>query len=167
MNNTTSTNTIDLVCFIIPNCPHAMGEIDSDLGFLRAGRIERCNYLGIPIRNIDDELLIEVWIAGLDKNVSEEGNDNLSAHGFGEYYAEKLGITSRHEDGRKRTAPSYIPYEVLKDVKEGDVKTFTAPNGCNVRMHFEQLPYRYRRFGTFETVLADVVAVWKKYQQTA
>ena len=160
MNNT----TINLSCFIIPNCPQELGEIKR-CPHLRASRITKCNYLGIPISDADDELMIEVWIGGLEPEAGKEDNDNLSAHGFGKYYASKLGITAEFEDGRPRTAPSYIPYNVIKNVKEDDVLTFTAANGCKVNLHFEQLKHRYRSHGRFEDVLAAVYAKWQYYYQ--
>ena len=132
-------NTVNLNCFIVPNDGMRFNLF---LDCLRKSMKKDLNNIGIVPEDTDD--MIQVWI-------SAENEDNCSDHGFPDDILKTLGLED--ESRFDRRCPKFLPYSILKDVKEGDVKQFVAPNGAMINIKFEQLPYRYRRFGTFEETL--------------
>ena len=105
-------------------------------------QVKRLNRnLGIPVHEDDD--LFQVWIHGC-------GRDNLTDHGIPKDVRKILGIEG--DEMWNICAPDLVPFSAFENVKEGDTVTFTAPSGAKVHVKCEQLPYRYRNFGKFETV---------------
>lgn len=117
----------------------------------------------------DKDKLIQLWFHsdyedGENKDERRLGSDNLSCHGF-------------RIDGRHYYFDyDYLPYKILKDVKEGDILTIEfdcerdseederiavnnevekVPLVMDVK--FEQLPYRYRNKGRFEEAVRYVL----------
>lgn len=114
----------------------------------------------------DKDKLIQLWFHSDyedSKNKDERrlGSDNLSCHGFkidGRYYYFDY---------------NYLPYKILKDIKEGDVLTIEFDCERDVEddieygsvekvplvmdVKFEQLPYRYRNKGRFEEAVKYVL----------
>ena len=133
---------LNFKCFIVPNQGIRFNLIPFD--FLKDEAKTRCKQIGIDIPETDN--MIPVWI-------HSEFEDNCTDHGYSDEEIIGLGLEDPKHD---ICAPNYLPYSVLKDVKEGDVKTFKAPNGTLVHIKFEQLPYRYGRFGTFENILEKI-----------
>lgn len=149
---------LELTAFIVPNsvCNFA-GYNGHPWGrYIK----EYLGHIGISVEANDP--LLEIW-------VTSEGHDNNTDHGYGDEQLEALGLPldadgtgMAHDAVGIIHAPDHIPYRVVKDVKEGDVKTFTAPNGCEVRITFAQLPYRYRSFGRFEEVVEALMAAYMR-----
>ena len=73
--------------------------------------------------------------------------DNVTDHGYTNEMCDVLRITNYYD----QFAPSALPYDIIKNVKEGDILTFKK-NDVTINIKFEQLPYRYGRFGKFEDV---------------
>ena len=134
MNN----NTINLSVFIVPN---SGTRHDLCLAHIKRSTKERLEWLGIECK--DNEVLYQTWV-----HCPEEKEDNCTDHGYNDRQKHVLGLI----DENYAFAPHYMPADLFLNVKEGETKTFTAPNGAIVNVKFEQLPYRYRRFGRIEDV---------------
>ena len=136
-------NVINLSLFIVPNSGTRQ---DVCLDFIKKSNKERLGWLGIKIA--DDEILYQVWV-----HCPEEGLDNCTDHGYSVRQIKLLGL----KEEEFAYAPHYFPANILLNVKEGEVRSYTAPNGCTINIRFEQLPYRYRRFGTIDEVAKRLV----------
>ena len=153
-----TTNTIELNAFVVPNSARKFEDFSCCVN-------QQKSYLaniGMFAKD-DKEPLIEVWMHG-------GGEDNCTDHGYTKSQLEALGLPEDaegtglgHDAFGRIHAPSYLPYHIVKDVKEGDTREFTAPNGCIVKIKFEQLPYRYRNHGRFEEVVEERIASFHEY----
>lgn len=144
MNNTTiNHNDINLSLFIVPNSGTRQ---DVCLNHIKRSNKQRLGWLGIPIK--DDEVLYQVWM-----HSPEESIDNCTDHGYSDRQIKILGL----ENEEYAFAPHYFPANILLNVKEGEVRSYTAPNGAKINIKFEQLPYRYRRFGAIDEVAKRLV----------
>lgn len=133
---------LNFSCFIVPNQGIRFDLISLD--FIKDELKTRCKQIGIDIPETDN--MIPVWI-------HSEFENNCTDHGYSDEEINGLGLENQKHC---LYAPDHLPYSVLEDVQEGDVKTFKAPNGTLVHIKFEQLPYRYGRFGTFENILEKI-----------
>ena len=141
MNN----NTINLSLFIIPNSGVALKYCighEQDLQLLKQ--------IGINASAETD--CLQVWI-----HCPEDGLDNCTDHGFNARIIDLLGLGN--EEYYNQRAPGLFPMDILTGVQEGEVREYTAPSGAKVRIKFEQLPYRYGRFGEIQDVAKALV--WK------
>ena len=86
-----------------------------------------------------EQPMIQVW-------AFNKACDNFSCHHG--TFAEMLG--SEEDEYR---FPTYLPFSVLKDLKEGETITLKMKNGVEFRLVASQTTTRYRDFGTFEEVL--------------
>ena len=59
--------------------------------------------------------------------------------------------------------PHYLPYENLKDLKEGETLRLESDN-FSLRLTAVQLGTRYRSFGRFEDVLKERKEVWDAWE---
>lgn len=135
----TSINAVAASMFIIPN--HC-GKIDTSLSYIESAvkshnkKVDRLGlHKSFKLRNGD--IPIQIWVCN---NESE----NWSCHGLPEYLAESENFLD------------YIPFRLLKGLKEGDVLTFDML-GKHIAIQANQLKFRYKRFGTFEKVLFSVL----------
>lgn len=141
-NNAAEESVVELSCFCIPNYATYFGDFVSCQQDWQKRRLQ---LLGIPAPAGDDDLMIQVWL-------HDKEHDNLTDHGIPDAMCKKLGAQHKELDGElyyQEYAPSVIPLSVLKDVKEGDTLTFTAPSGAKVRITFSQEGRRYSEFGDF------------------
>lgn len=140
--------------FIIPNGPITMEKLN--FGKKRIERIIELNQLTLN----EDSFLIQVW--------SFDPNDDDS--NFQDHYIKGLPQYKIMRSSCK--AVPRLPYELLKELKEGEVLRFkeevlmenwerdgkmAIPIIINWELTASQLTTRYRRFGKFEEVLADVI----------
>ncbi len=150
------TNTINLKCFVVPNPISFMSDYKEGANWAEYIRDYNRN-IGIEIDD-DYDALVEVWVHSV-------GNDSNTDHGWDETQLEALGLpvdaegtAYKHDAYGRIHAPSHLPYKAVAGVIEGETRTFVSPNGCNVNITFEQLPYRYGRFGKFEDVVTELMA---------
>jgi hypothetical protein len=147
--------------FVIPN---KAGHINNF--FLKSCELyhrEFCRMNDIKIA--DTDYLIEVWMSGLKlpNGKREYMSDNFSAHG--------LAIT--HENGLKsgwNLLLNYIPYEHLKDKKEGDIVSFEA----SMRLRYVELPelpelprLYFKRLDVQQTFSFELIANQSKYRYSS
>lgn len=148
----TNTKAVELNCFIIPN--RATKFKDIVLGSEKIRLLTTCTVIGVPCSNDPDEIWVQVWISGNNKE-----NDNYTDHTYPEEEREALQIPKwAKKPDDVVFAPHHLPLSVLKHVKEGTTLEFTGWYGTKVRMTFKQKGYRYERFGNFEDVLQHVVS---------
>ena len=145
---------VRLSVFVVPNgictlgwcgVSHCFGSHIWDKDHSTLSKLE---HFGItPVRGAK---YVQVWI--LDR---DGGNDsNWGDHGVPKEYHKLFNFTEVDEDGYLRAyAPKYLPYEFLKDRKEGEEIVLTENDEYIIKLKFEQLPYRYRSFGAFEDVI--------------
>lgn len=131
----------ELTCFIVPNTPYLLK--DNEL-FVEEN-IQRNRAFGIETKPGDE--VFQVWIAPRNE-VFREQDDNWSDHGIPDQWFELFD--------KENYAPCLLPYSFLKDRKEGESVQLTSSAGFKYRMVFEQLPWRYRRFGRFEEVVGHL-----------
>lgn len=156
-------------CFVIPNSAGYCREFLSDkLRQRYTGELTKYCELNNIEFNPEEDQLIQVWWH------SDEyfDTDNMYRHGCS--VADSDGNIYRfHID-----TPEYMPYPLIKDVTEGSRKiiyvpctifskeetgTWESDEGkkhevvLEVDMEFDQLHYRYSRFGNFEDVVKQVL----------
>ena len=103
-----------------------------------------------------DDHIIETWMVGQSEGIAENMADHMSH------------ITICSEIYHFSLKSRYLPKAVI-DGKEGDIKTIIIPgitatnnneDTVTLNLHINcklcQVPYRYGRFGKFETVLDKV-----------
>lgn len=152
-------NKVSVDAFIIPNSAGYVHKflLESYQKRYKAYMTDICKQCGKEFDPKTDKI-VQIWFTS-----KELKSDNLEAHGFeykGEYFTFRYG---------------YLPYPVLKDLKEGDSidlnleatedtwrrddDDICVKRIIVVPMHitFKQLEYRYRNFGTFEECLERVV----------
>ena len=142
MNN---NNTINLSLFIIPNSGVSLKYVighEQDIQLLKQ----------IGIEASAETNCLQVWV-----HCPEDGLDNCTDHGYSPRIIDLLGINN--EQYYNQRAPSLFPLDILTGVKEGETREYMAPSGAKVRIKFEQLPYRYGRFGEINDVAKALV--WK------
>ena len=154
---------VNVDAFIIPNSAGYVNDFLLDSYKERYNRYmtDICQQCGVDFDTENDKI-VQIWFTS-----EELKSDNLEAHGF-EYESDGLvqDFTFRY---------GYLPYPVLKDLKEGDSidldleatedtwlkddSDICVKRVIIVPMHitFRQLEYRYRNFGTFEECLRRVV----------
>ena len=156
--NTSASTTLNVACFIIPNGLSTFGGMYFGDSFK-----DQCRKMGISEEYLsDDNLTFECWFTG-------EGEDNLSAHGWGERICGLLGLPydPKHPTYDSLSAPARFPVALVKDLKEGDMLTFTAPTGVKINVTFEQMGHRYQRHGRFEALLADLIDDYNAWHKRA
>lgn len=141
---------IKLSCFIVPNSIKKLGYVTIsnvngthiwDKDIYELNRISR---FGIePVRGAR---YIQVWI-----RCPEEGvESNWTDHGIPEQYKTVFGY---YKESKFAFAPSVLPVNYLMQFREGMIATLFERDNHIVTLKFEQLPYRYGRFGRFEDVV--------------
>jgi hypothetical protein len=89
--------------------------------------------------------LVQIWATDPKSRKDEkEYSDNWNCHGIDFPKKFLMGWF-----------PSYVPYTLLKDKKEGDTVKFTY-DGVDIELTCCQTQYRYARFGKFEDALKCV-----------
>ena len=167
IHNTTEINMkqeIQLSCFVVPNPIQKLGYVtisnvngthiwDKDVD-----ELERMSKFGVwPVRGAR---YIQVWI-----HCPAEGeNSNWTDHGIPEQYKNMFGY---HNADRFAYAPSVLPMKYLMKFKEGETTTLFENDNCIVTLKFEQLPYRYGRFGRFEEVVEKLVQAFSDEEEDA
>ncbi len=146
-----------LSCFIVPNSIRKIGYCTiSDVGGthiwdMNLSEMERLSHFRFtPIRGAR---YIEVWI----HNPAEGSNSNWTDHGIPQEY---LHLFDYDQNERYAHAPNLLPMKFLLNKKEGDEVTLRDDHRALITLKFEQLPYRYSRFGKFEEVVDKLL---KKY----
>ena len=161
------TNTIENGCvngnlkaFVIPN---SLSTIEENMIF--ADRMHQYINEIANISNLEEaatnDKLVQVWMYGMD-------SDNFIRHGF--RVTDEKGKIHR---ATVRHFAEYLPAKWFNGMKEGDSIEISLPatieeynkNGeCSTRkikvhatLTLSQLDSRYRRFGTFENALADLL----------
>ena len=124
-----------------------------------------CSQKGIEFDPENDKV-VQVWF--VSKYNEDLGNDYLKEDnlGSGDMSSHGFRMDGKHYDFRY----SYLPYPLIKDVKEGDTMDLEFEvetrdiddNICTsdtIKLHitFYQHFYRYRSFGNFEDVVRKVV----------
>ena len=134
---------VNLSLFIVPNSGCSLKYVigyQQDLKLLHQ----------IGINASPETTCLQVWI-----HCPEHNLDNCTDHGYDKEIINALGIEA--EECYNQRAPGFFPMDILTGVREGEVREYMAPNGIKVRIKFEQLPYRYGRFGTIDTVAKSLV----------
>lgn len=153
-------DNIKVGAFVIPNCSCTAKDFLVDSFRLRTTKrmYDICNQFGMDF-DPDNDKLIPIWF-----HSDELESDNLEAHGF--------KYNGNHYDFRY----AYLPYKILKDIKEGDeltIKFYSEYAGTyyaeddpmvnesdiwlTMDVKFEQLPYRYGNKGRFEEAVKYVL----------
>lgn len=91
----------------------------------------------------DEQEFIQLWYHSDD-------SENWQDHGIPE------DLVPKEKKGEKFYMPSYLPLEMVKDMKEGD-KIILNVLGTDVEFTAQQLGYRYCRFGKFENVMSELI----------
>jgi len=143
---------LKITAFAVPN---SISTFESWIKGCKTQEMDYLNNLGMTAK--EDEPLLQVWIHG-------DGADNNTDHGWTNHQLDLLGLPydaentgKKHDAVGRIHAPSCLPLNVFENAKEGEVRTFKAPNGCIVKLKFEQLPYRYRAFGKFEEITNNLL----------
>lgn len=132
--------------FIIPNHFYLIDESDTENPF--NGRIIKdMKDLGLSVKNGD--YLVQVWAVGSSSN-------NWSCHGNAELIEFLFPENKKEKESRTYRFPQYLPYDILKDVKEGEEIILTHSSGKKIKLVANQSSYRYRSYGPFQNVLARV-----------
>ena len=134
------------IIFMVPNYIHRKRE------FYSSERINR-SLEKFGMKADDNEPLVETW-------AFNEVCDNFSRHGFDypEMFGEEIPLKDLKPEDEEGEFPEYIPYSVLKDLKENDTLTLiNKENGVIFKLTISQTTTRYRDHGTFEEVLDKVM----------
>lgn len=94
----------------------------------------------------DETLLVEIW-------VTDDNSENWSCHGVPESCQSIAEWLPGARSPLGLQWPSYIPYDLVKDLKEGETLDVNFPNGYIVKLTANQKSYRYKRYGNFEEVV--------------
>lgn len=161
---TSAEETADV--FVVPNSAGTykdFGPFKFDFLFW-AKKCLKVNGIEKSENEMEKELLVQIWFR------TPEQQDAASS-----------GIVLKNNDGEthlSRPKP-YLPYSLIKDMKENDTKTILIPmtiyvNGYNEDNAEAQYPlnvewtitarqneYRYRNFGPFEKALDIVTREWR------
>ena len=146
----TNNNNGMVEMFIVPNhCSVVNSATDSDRNKHWREKINLqfknldLRYNGEVIKMVDGDLPVQIWTTGM-------GSENWQDHGIpASISIPEVGISPEY-------FPGYLPYRVVKDLKEGSTLELTWLKGESLRITAAQLPYRYRRFGRFEEALRHV-----------
>lgn len=172
----------DLNCFVVPNLPVQFAGSENGHGCVGGmsaynmrtftGYCEACDRLGVDVYNdlevTAKSLWIQVWIHGL-------GCDNLTDHGCS--HTELYKFLEGKSNGCRRDdlLTGELPEEFLEDAVEGGTKTTYITKWtkdgreavAKIVWHFDQLPYRYARFGKFEDVVSNLRKRARAYRSRA
>lgn len=132
--------------FIIPNMlfkPSSESEFHIDQ-FNRSMKPRIKAVVGREVS--EDEVYVQVWAF-----TPGEKNSNWADHS--DWPGEEI-----------TRFPHYLPYEDLKDLKEGETVVFESEN-FSLRLTATQLGSRYRSFGVFQDVLKDRKEVWDAWEE--
>lgn len=132
-------NALNFNVFIVPN---GMLNWDDMPNYLKDKVYAENERLGIKT---DDYKYCQVWIFSEELNI-----ENATDHGLPKRICDILGLDY---ESKNYYAPSWLPLLAIEDLKEGDVLRTVSENGTEISFKFEQLPYRYARFGRLEEVL--------------
>lgn len=159
-----STNTIkgNASCFIIPNspgpCKSFICSADRNFDELK----KWCDMNGDIELDMNTTPLIQVWWHSNEYF----GTDNMYRHGC------SVPDTEGHDRRFDIDTPEYMPLTLLEKLgaKEGAVVDIKVPcriskldgsgyDECvaEIKLEFDQLHYRYGRFGSFEEVLKKLL----------
>ena len=133
-----SINAVAAHMFIVPN---RCAKIDTSISYI-ASSVESHNKkvkrLGLheSFKLRDGDIPVQIWVC-------DNGSENWSCHGLPGYLAKSENFLD------------FIPYRLLKGLKEGDIFTFDML-GKHIVIRASQLKYRYKGFGTFEEALFSV-----------
>lgn len=113
--------------------------------------------LGIEVE--DSEVSLQIW-------VTSPGNYNSNwGCRFGEFQ-ELAGVRDFPNIGLGEEErclgyfPSCIPARIIKSLKEGETIRFNSPEyGVDIELTANQLAYRYRQFGTFQSAMKSVAVL--------
>jgi len=133
--------TFELTVFIVPNGSYILKENR----IMKDENIRRNRSFGIETTENDE--VMQTWVFPSNE-LFYKSNDNWTAHGLPDQFVELFN--------NEGYAPGVLPYSFLKDKKEGDVVELTTASGFKYRMRFEQIPWRYGRFGRFEEVVGHL-----------
>ena len=130
--------------FIIPNHFYLIDENDIENPFNE--RITKdMEDLGLSVK--DGDYLVQIWAVGSSSN-------NWHCHGNAELI--EFLFPEKEKEGMTYRFPQYLPYDILKDVKEGGEIILTHCSGKKIKLVANQSSYRYRSYGPFQNVLARV-----------
>lgn len=148
-------DNIKVGAFVIPNSSGLVSNfiVNSLATRTKAQMEEICAQFDMDF-DPEKDRIIQMWF-----HSDELGSDNLECHGF-DYGEDSYDFRY-----------GYLPYKILKDVKEGDTLTIEFNcykiedgdfrNGRKIQLtmdvKFEQLPYRYRNKGRFEEAVKYVL----------
>lgn len=138
--------------FVIPNPAGKFGEFITSTRKTMKDRLRRL----VGIDNVvDEDVMIEVWMTSdvCDNWASQYGG--LQRH---------LGIELNEREKRTEDDytigyfPKFLPLKVLEGKKEGDVLRLHCPEyNVDILLTLNQHGYRYKRYGNFESAVADVL----------
>jgi hypothetical protein len=157
--------------FIIPNCFDRFEAVSDNPWYSKIqGQLQD---FGFELK--DGDYLVEVWACGSGSdNWNCHGNSNLSKFLFPEQeqiflnlkdlFEKKVLTKDMYEEACENAEwkickyrfPRYLPYSLLKDVKENDKITLTHKNGKVIELVANQLNLAYKRFGSFDKVIEEV-----------
>lgn len=132
--------TINGEFFIIPNSASSYSGRDTEDLWDRAQEKHMARFGYIPEKG---EKFIQIWAV-----TPEDEDSNWESH-----YWEFAKLTGIEGD----RFPMYLPYNVIQDLKEGDILELHREDGYVFKIRANQLKYRYRRFGRFEEVLDRLI----------
>ena len=153
---------IKLSCFIVPNSIRKLGYVtisnvngthlwDKDID-------ELYRVFSFHVEPVRGAKYVQVWI-----HCPEEGeNSNWTDHGIPEQYRLVFGY---NKNDRFAYAPSVLPVKYLMKFKEGEITTLFENDDYIVTLKFEQLPYRYGRFGRFEEVVEKLINTFNEEEE--
>ncbi len=138
--------TFELTCFIVPNGSYILKENEIfKMGSYIDETVRRNTSFGIKTTPEDE--VMQTWIFPSNE-LFYKSNDNWTDHGLPDQFVELFN--------NEGYAPAVLPYSFLKDRKEGEVVELESASGFRYRMRFEQLPWRYGRYGRFEDVVRNL-----------
>ncbi len=153
MNETNRISPVDVFeadIFIIPNSAMKKEDTQCMDGFIEGGEL----FYGKDAVDTND-IFVQIWATGC-------GVDNWSLDG-----TNPLNLLRPFSDNCIRF-PSWIPLSMIEDKSEGDVMDITVNgqilDGDNkridaqyiMRFTLNQLGHRYKQYGNFEEVLANI-----------
>lgn len=128
--------------FIIPNGSIALAKCWGKEQIIEGLK----ELFGEDYQPADDEPMVQVWYTDRDyeqnKANKQPTSENWACHGH-----PVLGI-------KPGEMVEVLPLSKIRELKEGDILNITY-RGFKIELRAAQLPYRYRRFGDFQTVIAE------------
>ena len=157
--NVGENKVIKGMLFIIPNNASIASSGAPEGSSRETEYLERKQLFGEKIANTP---FVQIWA----HNAPEEGNQsNWTDHGVPSKVLESVGLTTEDFSMPRWRAglfPHHLPAEWLKEIKEGNhlYMKYTNDSGKEVYIDMicQQKDYRYESHGSFEEVVAKVVA---------